>query len=134
VGRHDLADPRRRPLEWGVTVADLLVFVAFVLFAASALPSNLKRIVRHPQLTGVAVWAGSHLLANGDLRSLVLFGGLGAWAIVAMLLLNGRDGPWRKPAALPLVAELKPVLGAGVAYAVLFFAHAYVIGVSPMPR
>jgi uncharacterized membrane protein len=105
-----------------------------VLFVASNLPTNLKRLIRHPQLTGVATWAFAHLLANGDSRSLVLFGGIGVWAVVEMGLLNRRDGAWRRPEPLPLVAELKPLIGAAVAFAILFLAHPYIAGVSPLLR
>lgn len=115
-------------------VTNVLVFLAFVLFVASAVPTNLKRVLRHPQLTGLALWAVSHLLANGDSRSLVLFGGLGLWAVVAMLGINRRDGAWQKPEAQPLSAELKVLIGAIVFFAVLFFAHPYIAGVSPLPR
>jgi uncharacterized membrane protein len=119
---------------WGVTAATPLMFVALVLFVASGVPTNLKRFLRHPQLTGFALWAGAHLLANGESRSVVLFGGLGAWALVAILLINRRDGAWQKPDPLPLSAELKPLIGALVGFAVLFFAHPYLFGVSPLPR
>ena len=47
------------------------------------IPNNVKRLLRHPQLTGVALWGIGHLLANGESRSIILFGGLGAWAIAA---------------------------------------------------
>jgi uncharacterized membrane protein len=120
----------------GVTVllTDGLMFVALLLFIASGVPTNLKRILRHPQLTGVALWAAAHLLSNGDSRSIVLFGGLGLWAVVAMFGINRRDGAWEKPEALPMSAELKPLVGALVVYALLFFAHPWIAGVSPMPR
>ncbi len=85
------------PPAWGALAANVLVFIALVLFAASGVASNLKRLVRHPQLTGVLVWSGAHLLSNGEDRSLVLFGGLGLWAIVAITLINRRDGAWEKP-------------------------------------
>ena len=110
------------PPGWGAAVAHPLVFAALVLFVASNLPTNLKRLIRHPQLTGVATWAGAHLLANGDSRSLVLFGGIGLWAVVEMGLLNRRDGAWQRPEPLPLVAELKPLIGAAVGFAILFLA------------
>ena len=122
------------PPAWGAAGTNLLMLVALVLFAASVLPTNLRRVIRHPQLTGFALWAGAHLLSNGEARSLVLFGGLGLWAVSAMLLLDRRDGAWVKPAAQPLGAELKLLLAAAVAFAALFFAHAHVLGVSPMPR
>jgi uncharacterized membrane protein len=122
------------PPGWSAAVASLLIFAALVLFVASGIPTNLKRLIRHPQLTGVVIWAGAHLLANGDSRSLVLFGGIGVWAIVEMGLLNRRDGTWQRPEPLPLVAELKPLIGAAVLFAILFLVHPYIAGVSPLPR
>jgi uncharacterized membrane protein len=129
-------DPRLvyLPPVWTIPISDVLMLVALFLFVASALPTNVKRILRHPQLTSIVIWAGAHLLSNGDTRSLVLFGGLGAWAIVAMLAINRRDGAWRKPDPLPFSAELKPLVGAIVAFGVLFAVHPWFAGVSPMPR
>jgi uncharacterized membrane protein len=118
------------PPSWGVPLANVGMFASLVLFVGSNVPTNLKRIVRHPQLTGVAVWGVAHLLANGDLRSLVLFGGIGLWAVVAMVAINRRDGAWKKPEPLPLAAELKPLVGGIVAYGVLVLAHPYIAGVS----
>ncbi len=122
------------PPAWSALAANFLMLVALVLFVASAVPTNLKRVVRHPQLTGFAIWAGAHLLANGDRRSLILFGGLGLWAVLTILFINRRDGAWVKPDPLPMTAELKPFAIAIVAFAVLFFAHPWVFGVSPLPR
>lgn len=122
------------PPSWGDWAAATMVLVALILFAASALASNLKRWIRHPQLTGVALWALAHLLANGDLRSLVLFGALGSWAVVEMLAINRRDGARTRPDPLPWAGELKPVLGGLIVYAALFWVHPYLFGVSPLPR
>jgi uncharacterized membrane protein len=116
---------------WGRIAAEGLMLVAPLLFVASGLATNIKRVVRHPQLTGVAVWAGGHLLANGDQRSLVLFGGLAVWALVAIATINRRDGEWARGGTQPWAGELKLVGIATVAYAVLFFAHPYIAGVSP---
>ena len=121
------------PPDWGRCLANIGMFVSLVLFMGSNVPSNMKRIVRHPQLTGVAVWGISHLFANGDLRSLVLFGGLGLWSVVEIVSLNQRDGAWEKPEPLPLMAEVKPLVAGIIAYAVLVFAHPYLSGVSPFP-
>ncbi len=90
-------------------------------------------MIRHPQLTGFAIWAGAHLLANGDRQSLILFGGLGLWAVLAILFINRRDGAWVKPDPLPMTAEVKPLAIAIVGFAVLFFAHPWLFGVSPLP-
>ena len=119
---------------WGSAVTSVLVFVALLLFASSGMASNLKRIIQHPQLTGMATWSTAHLLSNGELRSLVLFGGLGLWAIVNILLINRRDGAWERPESQPMVGEWKPLAAAIVGFAALYFAHPYFAGVSPTPH
>jgi len=123
-----------QPPAWSMVATNILVFVALVLFVASGVPTNLKRFLRHPQLTGVVVWAVAHLLSNGTNRALLLFGGLGAWALAEMVAINRRDGAWVKPEPLPLSAELKPLIGAIVFFAVLLFAHPWIAGVSAIPR
>jgi len=77
--------------------AMLLAMVGIILFVASNFPSRIKRLVRHPQLTGVLLWSLAHLAANGDSRSLVVFGSLAIWSIFSMLTLNRRDGAWVRP-------------------------------------
>jgi uncharacterized membrane protein len=120
------------PPLWGHGAALALMFVALVLFAASGLPTNIKRAIRHPQLTGVALWSLAHLLANGDSRSLVLFSVLGIWALLEMVLINRREGAWQRPLPLPLSAEVKPLLGGLVAYVILLLVHPYLFGVAAL--
>ncbi len=122
------------PPAWGRTAALPLMLVALILFAASGVPTNIKRFLRHPQLTGVATWSVAHLLANGDSRSVILFAGIGMWALLEMPLINRRNQPWQAPPALPLSAEIKPLVGGLVGYIVLFLAHPYLFGVSPLAR
>jgi uncharacterized membrane protein len=119
---------------WGSAAANVLVFVALLLFAASGMATNIKRIVRHPQLTGMATWGAAHLLGNGDLRSIVLFGGLGLWAVAAIFFINRRDGAWERPEPLPLAGEWKPLAAAIVAFTLLYLAHPYIAGVPPTPH
>jgi uncharacterized membrane protein len=122
-----------RPPSSGRILAILLMLPAFIFFAASAMATNIKRFVRHPQLTGVLLWALAHLVSNGDGRSLVLFGVLGLWALVEMPLINRREGPWQQPDPRPLTADVKPVLGGLGGYIVFFVVHPYLFGRSPMP-
>ena len=114
-------------------IVPALVFLSFYLFAASHAPGNAKRWLRHPMLTGTLLWAVAHLLANGDGRSLVLFGGLGLWAIVSILLINHRDGPWVRPPAVPVAKDLMTLAGAAVVFAVIALLHRWLFGVSPFP-
>ena len=53
----------------------ILVPIALVLFAAANMPTRIRALVRHPMLLGLLLWAFAHLLANGEVRSVVLFGG-----------------------------------------------------------
>jgi len=103
-----------------------------MIFLGSAVPTNLKRVLRHPQLLGVAIWSAAHLLSNGADRWLVLFGGLGSWSVLEMLAINRRDGARQQPEPVPVAAELKSLVAAVVAFAVLYFAHPYITGV-PIP-
>jgi len=121
------------PPAWGWHVTPLFVLAAFVLFASGNAPSNLKRRLRHPQLAGVKFWAFGHLLANGEWRSVVLFGGLLAWAVVEMILINRREGAWVKPAPVSRVATTVTTLGGVVAYIAVMFAHRWLFGVTPFP-
>ncbi|MEE4661062.1 MAG: NnrU family protein [Halieaceae bacterium] len=110
-------------------VAVVLTLIGFVLMAAANHPTRIGRVVRHPQLTGVLLWAIAHLLANGDSRSLVLFGGFSVWCVVMIAFINRRDGAWEKPAPPSWTAEIVGVvLGLGVGAAVMW-AHPWIAGV-----
>ena len=63
-------------------IAPYVMVVSFILLAAANMRGHLRRVLEHPMLIGVLLWAGVHLLANGDLRGTVLFGAFFAWALV----------------------------------------------------
>lgn len=130
--RSALADVVYEPPGFGRHLAMLLMLLAFLLFAFSHGKSNIKRFIRHPQLTAVVVWAIAHLLANGDSRSVTLFGVLGIWALVEMMLINRRDGAPALPEPRPWSAEAKPVIIGVVMYVIFVFLHPYLFGVSPI--
>jgi uncharacterized membrane protein len=119
------------PPEWGRHAAALLVLVGFVLFFAPYPATNIKRILRHPQLTAVACWGVGHLLANGEIRSLVLFGGMALWALAEMVFLNRRDGAWVRLDPVPVRNDVI-LAGAGVlVYIVIAASHQWLFGASP---
>ena len=70
-----------------------MVWIAFVCVAAAYLPGRIKARFKHPMLAGVKIWALAHLLANGDLGSILLFGSILAWAVVARISVKRRDVP-----------------------------------------
>ena len=111
-----------------------LVALAFILFVAAKVKSTrIKRFIRHPQLTGLVIWAAAHLLANGDSRSLILFTTLGIWAILSIILINRRDGQWQKPdSVIGWPMELLIVIGGIVLTGIFFKIHIYLAGVALM--
>ncbi len=118
---------------FAVHINNLLMVLAFYLYAASAAKGAkiwLGRQIRHPQLTAVMVWAVAHLLVNGDLASLVLFGGLGLWAAVSVVVINRAEGPWVVPAAAPLRKEIVALAVTVVVVGVVMAIHTW-LGVRP---
>lgn len=110
-----------------------LMCLAFLVMGASTRNSRIRLFIRHPQLTGVALWGVAHLLLNGDSRSLVLFGGLALWAAIEIVTISRREGVWIKEAAPGWGAEVVTLLIAVVTIAVLVFAHPWLSGVSALP-
>ena len=116
------------PPTWGRWVAVLSMPWALIALLGAYLPSNLKRIIRHPMLLGVAMWAASHLLANGDLASLILFGSFAAFALFDMASAN-RRGARASTRVLPRWRDLVLVTVGAVAYGALLIGHAWLFGV-----
>ncbi len=114
--------------------AMLLAALSLVLFVASVVPGDIRRLVRHPQMIAVKLWAVAHLLANGETRSLVLFAGLLAWAVLEVIFINRRDGAWEKPAPAGIGKTLLQIVaGLVVAALVVRFAHPWLSGIALLP-
>jgi len=122
------------PPGWAGPLAAVLMIVAFVLFGAAKHPTRIKQVIRHPQLTGMFVWAVAHLISNGDTRSVVLFGGLGVWALIEIPLINAREGEWVKPEVPSIGVELKGLAISLAIFAAALLLHPYFAGVSPIPH
>jgi len=122
------------PPVWTRHAAALLTLVAFVLLAAAYVPgTRIKAAVGHPMVVGTKVWAFAHLLANGRLADVVLFGAFLAWAVALYAASRRRDrrlgvryvaGPASRDAIAVAVG-----VAAWVAFA--FWLHAWLFGVRP---
>ena len=115
------------PPAWGRHLAMLLVLLAFVALAVYLHKGRLRLWLRHPMLTAVALWATGHLLANGDLASVVLFGAFLVYALVDMAVATAQ-GRLPRFEPKPRHDVIAPVAGV-VLYVVALFLHPYVIGV-----
>ena len=121
------------PPLYGSIVPTVLIVIAIFLFVVSSTPNSFKRFVRHPQMTAVLFWSSGHLLANGDSRSLLLFGGLGIWALLEIIFINRRDGSWDKPASVPALQNVITIVVSVAAAAALAHFHASLFGVAVVP-
>lgn len=95
------------PPSWGVHVNNLLMLIAIALFGLGNSKSRFRGITRHPMLAGMRAWAAAHLLVNGDLASIVLFGGLFLWAMVQVVVINKAEPDWTRPEPGNLAGDVK---------------------------
>ena len=115
-------------------IAALLTLVAFVLLAATYVPGNqIKARLHHPMVLGVKVWAFAHLLSNGTLAAVVLFGSFLVWAIVLFAASRRRDRREQTVYALGNAGATAITVVAGVAAWAVFalWLHKAWIGVAP---
>lgn len=121
------------PPVWLRHMALLLLVVVFPLLLATYLPGRIQAFTQHPMLAATKVWAFAHLLANGMLHDLLLFGAFLAWAVAARISMKHR-----KARPVPSAPEARwndwIAVGAGLGLYVAFVLklHAWLIGVAPV--
>ena len=118
------------PPTWLHPVVLVLMWFALVAFAASVSPAGwIKGMLRHPLLVSVKSWALAHLLANGDLGALILFGAFLAWAIYDRVAVKQR-GDEGAPRSAFTVGDVIALVAGSVVYAAMFWLHPFLFGVS----
>ena len=111
-------------------VTELLMLPACVFLAAAYLPGDIKRVLKHPMLVAVKTWAVAHLLTNGDLGGIILFGAVLAWAVYDRISLKHRSDPGGPPIPMGgLRNDIAAVIVGLVLYGAFFFPfHSWVVG------
>ena len=118
------------PPAWTRHIVVAAMWPASIAFVAAYIPGNIKRVLKHPMLVGVKLWAAAHLCANGDLGGIILFGAVLAWAVYDRITLKRRSDPgvpaipaggWRNDA-------IAVVVGTVFYLALGFVFHPIVIG------
>jgi uncharacterized membrane protein len=108
----------------------LLMWFAFIALAATYSPAGkIKGILHHPMLVAVKIWALAHLLANGDLGALLLFGAFLAWAVFDRIAVK-RRGDGGAPSSAFTSGDMIAISAGTVAYLAMFWLHPWLIGVS----
>jgi len=117
-------------------LALVVMLPVFPLLFAAYMPGRIRAAAKHPFLLAVKIWAFAHLLANGTLADVLLFGGFLAWAVADRISVKRRPAAQTHevPAAPPSPAnDAIALVGGLVVYAVvLLWAHRWVVGVSPL--
>ena len=125
------------PPAWGIHLNNLMMLAAVALMGAGRSKGRARTLLRNPMLTGVAVWAIAHLLVNGDVASLVLFGWMGVWAVASILVIDRQDAARAaapQPAAPASVAgDVRFVVITLVVFAVSVVIHTW-LGYPPFPQ
>jgi uncharacterized membrane protein len=119
---------------WGRHVAALLTVVGFVLVAAAYVPgTRTKAALGHPMTAGVALWAFGHLLANGRLHAVILFGAFLAWAVVTYTTRRRRDRGAGTTYGRGNLARDAVAVVVGVVASIVFalYLHGPLIGIRP---
>ncbi|MGA2398523.1 MAG: NnrU family protein [Steroidobacteraceae bacterium] len=120
------------PPGWLRPVTALLMLPVFPLFIAAYLPGRIKTAMKHPLLAAVKFWAFAHLLSNGTLADVLLFGGFLAWAVIDRISLK------RRVQTVPTVSAgrfndfIAIVLGLALYVLFVAWAHVRLFGVSPL--
>jgi len=134
-GYHELKlNPRLLyvPPLWLSHLSALLLLPVFSLLFAPYFPGRIKRLIKHPQLLGVQLWAGAHLLVNGSVADVLLFGSFLVWAIIDRISMQKRE-----PRSIPGAPESSwndfalIIIGLGLYLATIFWLHHAWIGVRP---
>jgi uncharacterized membrane protein len=120
------------PPVWLRHVALLLMLFVFPLLLATYLPGRIKSVTRHPMLLATKIWALAHLLANGMLHDVVLFGAFLAWAVVDRISIKRRA---QRPVPGAPASRYNDVIavvgGLGLYVWFVLQGHAWLFGVSP---
>tara|TARA_R110000824_G_scaffold45713_1_gene132002 strand:- start:72 stop:626 length:555 start_codon:yes stop_codon:yes gene_type:complete len=108
---------------WTWHLNNAAMLVALFLMDIGRVKGVVRSKIRHPMLTGVVLWSVAHLLVNGDTAAVVLFGGLGLWALVEMAVINRAEGPWTPPERGSYAKDGMMFVAALALYAVIAGIH-----------
>ena len=114
-------------------LAMLLLVPVFPLLLATYLPGRIQHAAKHPTLAATKLWALAHLLANGNLADVLLFGGFLAWAVADRISMKHRSPRPLPGAPAGKANDLVAIAGGLALYgAFVLWLHGWLIGVSPV--
>lgn len=109
-----------------------LMLPVVYLWVAAEVPNNLKRFIKHPMLTGMKLWALGHVIANGDLRSMLLFISILIFSVIAVIVVNKRE-ECKEVKSTPIVYDIGVIAVSLMGYSAMVYFHSNLFGMSVMP-
>jgi len=116
------------PLPYSKEIALALMPISIVLLAAANMQTNIKRFIKHPMLIGILIWSFVHLIANGDLRSIMLFVSFGVYALIDIIF-SKKILTTNNSTNYTLTKDIIVVIIGLLVYAVIVHFHQYIAGV-----
>ena len=117
------------PLPYSKELALTLMPISIVLLVAANIQTNIKRLTKHPMLIGILIWSFVHLIANGDLRSIMLFGSFGVYALIDIIF-SKKVLTTNNTANYTLTKDIIVVIIGLLVYAIIVYFHQYIAGVA----
>lgn len=115
------------PYSWGRSLLFLLMPIVSILLVAAQMPNNMKHVLRHPMLIGIALWGIGHLAANGDLATSILFVTFTLFSVINILMVNAR-GVYKPAAPVSLGWDIAVVVVGLLVFALFFYFHGSITG------
>ncbi len=117
------------PLSYSRQIALVLMPISIILLVAANVQTNIKRFIKHPMLVGIIIWSLVHLLANGDLRSILLFASFGTYALVDIIF-SKKILATNNSTNYTLTKDIAVVIIGLIVFAIIVYFHKYIAGVA----
>jgi uncharacterized membrane protein len=116
-------------LPYNKEIALTLMPISIILLVAANMETNIKRFIKHPMLIGILIWSFVHLIANGDLRSIILFASFGAYALIDIIF-SKKILTTNNTTNYTLTKDITVIIIGLLFFAITVHFHQYIAGVS----
>ena len=116
------------PLPYSKEIALSLMPISIILLVAAHIQTNIKRVIKHPMLIAILIWSFVHLIANGDLRSIILFSSFGVYALIDIIF-SKKVLTTNNTLNCTLTKDIIVIVIGLLVYAIIVYFHQYIAGV-----
>ena len=117
------------PLPYSKEIALALMPISMILLAAANIQTNIKKFIKHPMLISILIWSFVHLIANGDLRSIILFGSFGTYTLIDIFF-SKKVLTTNIEVKYTLSKDIMVIIIGLVAYLIIVYYHQFIAGVT----